>query len=169
MEFVAATVVTAAVGSFLHFAYELSGEVFVIGLVAPVNESVFEHLKLVWLPITLWTLGGLFILPASERATYLLAAMLAIFVAMCVVVIGYYSFHQLFGIESLAYDVSLYVVAMGIANALVIYAFGDLMPSVVLALLFFTAYMVLFPVLTVYPPHVEFFRDPARDKYGMDS
>ena len=33
-------------GTLIHFLYGLSGEFFLVGLLAPVNESVWEHLKL---------------------------------------------------------------------------------------------------------------------------
>ena len=37
----------------LHFAYEWSGENFIVSLVAPVNESIWEHLKMVYWPTVL--------------------------------------------------------------------------------------------------------------------
>lgn len=39
-------------GSLLHFAYELSGKNILIALIAPVNESVWEHSKMVLWPVT---------------------------------------------------------------------------------------------------------------------
>lgn len=49
-------VFVAIAGTLLHFAYEWSGKNFFLGLFAPVNESVFEHLKLIWTPVLLFTL-----------------------------------------------------------------------------------------------------------------
>mgnify|MGYP000053728440 CR=1 FL=1 len=46
----------AGFGTFWHFVYEWSGENFLLGLIAPVNESVFEHLKLLLVPVFLFTL-----------------------------------------------------------------------------------------------------------------
>lgn len=43
-------------GTLLHFVYEWSGNNRVVGIFAPVNESVFEHLKLVFFPVLLFTL-----------------------------------------------------------------------------------------------------------------
>ena len=45
-------------GTLLHFLYGLSGEFFLVGLLAPVNESVWEHLKLALWPTTLWWTAG---------------------------------------------------------------------------------------------------------------
>lgn len=46
----------ACFGTLWHFVYEWSGKNFLIGLAAPVNESVFEHLKLLLFPVFLFTL-----------------------------------------------------------------------------------------------------------------
>lgn len=40
-------VLVAVVGTLWHFVYDLSGGSWLVGLVAPVNESVWEHTKLV--------------------------------------------------------------------------------------------------------------------------
>ena len=48
-------------GVFLHFAYELSGNNPIVGLFAPVNESVWEHLKLLFFPMLTLTIWDLFI------------------------------------------------------------------------------------------------------------
>lgn len=41
------------IGTLFHFLYSFTGELFVVGLFSPVNESVFEHTKMVVLPIFL--------------------------------------------------------------------------------------------------------------------
>lgn len=46
----------ACLGTLWHFVYEWSGKNFLVGLIAPVNESVFEHLKLLLVPFFLFTL-----------------------------------------------------------------------------------------------------------------
>lgn len=45
-------------GTLTIFLYGLSGEFFLVGLLAPVNESVWEHLKLALWPTTLWWTAG---------------------------------------------------------------------------------------------------------------
>lgn len=47
----------ACFGTLWHFVYEWSGENFLLGLVSPVNESVFEHLKLLLVSVFLFTLA----------------------------------------------------------------------------------------------------------------
>ncbi len=37
----------------LHFSYEWSGESAIVGIFTPINESIWEHLKLVFWPLLL--------------------------------------------------------------------------------------------------------------------
>lgn len=43
-------------GSLAHFVYEWSGNNYIIGLFTPVNESVREHMKLIFFPMLLYGL-----------------------------------------------------------------------------------------------------------------
>lgn len=48
---------TAALGSLLHFAYEWSGGSVAAALVGAVNESTWEHMKLLFVPLFLLSMG----------------------------------------------------------------------------------------------------------------
>lgn len=43
-------------GFLSHFLYEWTGQNFIIGLLTPVNESVWEHMKLIFFPMLLYSL-----------------------------------------------------------------------------------------------------------------
>ncbi|MFQ7549323.1 MAG: DUF6512 family protein [Blautia marasmi] len=47
---------TILLGSLSHFFNEWSGNFFLVGLFSPVNESVWEHLKLLFFPALLFML-----------------------------------------------------------------------------------------------------------------
>ena len=44
------------VGTLSHFLYDWSNQSFLIGLFSPVNESTWEHMKLLFFPMLLWIL-----------------------------------------------------------------------------------------------------------------
>lgn len=54
--FAAGLIFSAVLGTLSHFFYEWSGQNPVIALFSPVNESTWEHMKLVFFPILLWSL-----------------------------------------------------------------------------------------------------------------
>ena len=60
-------------GSLLHFFYGFTGKDPLAGLVSPVNESPWEHLKLLYFPALLLTGAGCLIL--REKSGVLPAAM----------------------------------------------------------------------------------------------
>lgn len=53
----------SVLGVLLHFTYEWSGDNAVVGLFSAVNESTWEHLKLLFFPFLLLTI--LEVLPAA--------------------------------------------------------------------------------------------------------
>ena len=50
------------IGSLLHFMFQLFQKNPVIGIFAPVNESIWEHSKMMTWPITLWWVLNYFLL-----------------------------------------------------------------------------------------------------------
>ena len=65
-------VFTIITGTLLHFVYEWSGESLFVGIFSPINESVWEHLKLLFFPMSVWILIGYFILEKNSKLTFLL-------------------------------------------------------------------------------------------------
>ena len=49
-------VFTAIAGILGHFVYEWTGKKFVVGLFFPVNESTWEHMKLIFFPMLIYSL-----------------------------------------------------------------------------------------------------------------
>ena len=64
--FAAGMIFSAVLGTLAHFFYEWSGQNPVVALVSPVNESTWEHMKLVFFPILVWSL----LLPAGIRKDF---------------------------------------------------------------------------------------------------
>ena len=97
-------------GAALHFAYDWC-PVPLVSLFAPVNESVWEHLKLFFWPV----LAAAFVLTRGaadgQRAWsgWLLAELVMPLLCMGV----YYMLSWGFGVESLWVDIGLYVLVMG--------------------------------------------------------
>lgn len=45
-----------ALGTLSHFFYDLSNQNFIVGFFSPINESTWEHMKLVFFPMLLFSL-----------------------------------------------------------------------------------------------------------------
>lgn len=76
-------------GSAVHFVYGWSHQNFVLGLLSPVNESIWEHAKLVFLPPLLWYVFTALLL-GRRRAYELVGASAVVLWFMPVFQIAFY-------------------------------------------------------------------------------
>lgn len=110
-KFILAAVVGAAVGAGLHFLYDAVPNVLT-ALISPVNESVWEHLKLLFFPMLLTA----FWLARQTPDRYALWS--GIFVAELVMPLfllgGFYLLGCGFGAVSLPLDLALYAATMAL-------------------------------------------------------
>lgn len=54
--------VVGILGTLFHFVYDWSGQMWFVGLLVPVNESTWEHMKLLFVPMLIYImLGNLYI------------------------------------------------------------------------------------------------------------
>ena len=99
---------TSLLGTALHFLYDI-WPTALVSVFAPINESVWEHLKLLFWPMLL---GAAFLSrkkPCRERfwSSFFIALSVApIFLLLC-----FYGF-KVVGIESIALDITLYYISM---------------------------------------------------------
>lgn len=160
-------------GSPMHFIYEWSGNLTIVGIFAPVNESVWEHLKLTFWPMLifwLWgysVLGQRFGIPINRWLVSCAAAELA---CPLVIVAFFYTYTGAFGIESLIIDIFSLLLALVIAQvlALHIYKYAKLKPySLYMAAAILILLAAAFTVFTFAPPHIPLFKDSLTGSYGL--
>ena len=107
------------VGSLFHFLYSLTGECFIIGLFVPINESIFEHTKMVVLPIYIWwSIFYLFRKKDLFVNAWFTSALIAMISAIIVIPMLFYFYSQAFGIESLVIDILILLVSLAIGQIL---------------------------------------------------
>ena len=73
-------------GTLLHFTYEWSGENRIVGLFSATNESVWEHLKLVFYPMLILAIVEYFVVK-KEANNYIEAKSLGIFLAIAFIIV----------------------------------------------------------------------------------
>ena len=52
---IAGIIFVSIAGTLLHFAYEFSGRNSLLGLFVPINESIWEHTKLIFFPMLIYS------------------------------------------------------------------------------------------------------------------
>ncbi len=77
------------VGSLLHFTYEWSGKSTIVGYFSPVNESVWEHLKLGYFSLTFFMLIDYWILRNKTTGYFLAKALGILSMNLFIVIINF--------------------------------------------------------------------------------
>lgn len=102
---------TCILGTIMHFVYEWSGKNPAVGLIAPVNESTWEHLKLLFFPAVIWTLGGC--LRMRDHAAQIICACTAGIVAgMLTIVVFFYTYTGILGTNWFPLDLTAFVLGV---------------------------------------------------------
>jgi len=161
---------TAAAGTLLHFVYEWSGGSLAVAAFSGVNESVWEHMKLLVMPVFLFTVVQVWaqgdVLPnlPAVRAVSLLAGTLAIPTL-------YYTYTGALGFRVIWVDISIFY----LAAALVFWLDSRLLrtgrPAAVwaqvLGIVVLWAVVFAFVWCTFRPVRLPLWQDPATGGYGI--
>ncbi len=99
------------VGTLWHFIYEWSGDNAVVGIIAPVNESVWEHLKLLFFPTVIYSVIEYFILK-DRPENYIAASTLGLFAGMLAIVTFFYTYTGILGYNVSALDILSFFIGL---------------------------------------------------------
>ena len=109
-KYIIAAVLAAAAGTALHFLYDWLPHPLT-ALIAPVNESPWEHLKLLFWPTCL---ASLFLVRGSERRESAWGAFFLVQLLMPLFLLGIFYGLLALGLHSVWGDIVLYSVTMGL-------------------------------------------------------
>ena len=160
---------TAAVlGTLAHFAYRWSGGALLAGVFCAVNESVWEHMKLLFFPVLLFTAAQFCM---GERDGLLAARAVSITAGLALIPTLYYTYPGVWGEHVLWADVAIFYL-----SAAVTFWLDSLlrrqrrlwkMGCQVAGLVWLWVLAFLFVWWTFSPPHIALFRDPLTGLYGI--
>jgi hypothetical protein len=148
-------------GSLFHFIYEWSGNNVFVGLISPINESVWEHLKLTFYPTILWGILGYIIFKDTlSLPNYVYSWAISLIIGPIIILTLFYTYTGILGTHSLILDIAIFMIAVIISQllALYIYSHSDitqnylLLPILIVLLLF-----IAFTVFTFDPPNLPLF------------
>ena len=161
--------ISVILGTLLHFAFRYSGGNTVIGAFAPVNESIWEHLKLILIPSII--VGFFEYLSFGKHFSgYFGAKGFATLIGMLFVLSGYYTYSGIVGTHYFVADIILFIGGVGLTS-LITYAlltkcdFGE--RESIIGILIITFLLIIFMYFTFHPPMLELFRDPLAEDFGI--
>lgn len=158
-------------GTLLHFAYQWSGENLVVASFSAVNESVWEHLKLVFYPMLLMAIIEYFFVKKVVN-NYMEAKTIGIFTAMSFVIVSFFTYTGIIGTHFLIMDILIFIISIilgeWISYRLIKRKNESTIQSKILASLITVFLLICFVVCTYATPTVNLFRDFATGIYGID-
>lgn len=172
--FLAGIPVIIVVGTLLHFVYDWSGQSMVVGIFAPVNESIWEHQKLIVWPTLVWCFAG-YLLKRKEGVSasrWFSSCAVGLYAGPLFIISFYYTYTGALGIHSLVLDILSFILGVITAQLIMLhfYQYANksrlALPCSCFAILILIGALVLF---TFYPPQLPIFMDPVTGEYGITS
>ena len=165
--------IISIIGTLVHFTYELSNYTYIIGLFSAVNESIFEHLKLIVFGIVIFMLYEHILYKDDNR--YIFSKVIAIISGAMTILIIYYTYTfftkesivivdiMLFYLSVLISQISSYMILSGkifrsISNNNIVVKHSKYLFVFIILIFFF---------FTFYPPKLGMFKDPKTGTYGI--
>lgn len=156
-------------GSILHFTYTWSGNNFIVGLFAPVNESPWEHMKQLFTPLILFALIE-YPLLKNKVENYCFTLFAEIILAIAFILVVFYAYTYLAGHSILVIDIGSFVAAIILAKyvgykILINKNYRNLN---VISIILLTTLTLFFFYATLNPPHIDLFLDSVTNNYGIN-
>ena len=155
-------------GTFLHFLYDWTGENPIIAVFSGVNESTWEHMKLLFFPMVLYAVLQHFLFP--DRKDFWCIKTVGVLLGVLMIPALFYTANGAFGGTPNWLNITFFFVAAAFAFQLEWWLFGLLAipcKKHYLAFLILAGIAVLFAVFTFVPPELPLFRDPVTGAYGI--
>ncbi len=154
--------IASFMGVIFHFVYDWSGQNPFIRFFFPINESIWEHLKLIYFPILFVSLIEYFFFD-THTEKFFVNQFFSILVGMLSTVILFYTYSGVLGRNIDVINIIIYFISMALAYGFSHYAFRTdrfknvptWVGSIGLLLLY-----VLFVWFTINPPQIGLFAIP---------
>lgn len=151
-------------GTLFHFLYDWSGCHPLAALFAPVNESTWEHLKMLFFPVLLLSVPEYFWC-ARKAEGFLSSRTVGIYCGLAFIVIFYYTYTGIMGTHYLWLDIADFLLGVFITYFVTYLCFtrkktgSHRLDFICTCLLLVTA--VLFFCFTWNPPVINLFKNPG--------
>ena len=160
---------TAVAGTLLHFLLDWTGGNAFAAIFSAVNESIWEHLKLLYYPMVVAALVEYFFWGRNVDSFWCIK-LIGILVGMVLIPVVYYTYTGVLGINADWFNVAIFF----LVAAAVYWAETKLFQRGYtcqihpwLAMLLLGLISAAFTVMTFLPLHIPLFQDPVTGKYGL--
>ncbi len=160
--------VTSLLGTVLHFLYDWTGGAVWIAPISGVNESTWEHMKLLFWPMFLFAIAQSFFF--RDRTNFWCVKLRGILLGLALIPILFYAYNGVIGKSPDWINIAIFFVSAAAAYLYETRQFNRgsgqcRFPKAAFAVLCGIA--GLFVVFTFLTPEIGIFRDPLTGTYGI--
>ena len=163
------TLFVFALGTLLHFTYDWSGQNQIIGAFSAVNESTWEHLKLIFFPMLITIIIGFFYL-GKTVPNFVCSKTIGLLVSLAFTVIFFYTYTGILGTNIAFIDIASFFIAVilgeFISYVLIVNKFKC---NNKIAIIILSVLLILFIIFTYKTPEIGLFKDPISGEYGIEN
>lgn len=161
---------TGALGAALHFVYDWSGRAPAAAAFSAVNESTWEHMKLLFVPVFLFSVVQLCLL-GRDYPHLLWCRALSTLAGLALIPVLFYTYSGVLGFDVTWADIAIFYLADGALFALDIWLLRRgrqrALWRQVAGLAVLWGLMFAFVFCTFRPPRVALWQDPVTGQYGI--
>ena len=156
-------------GTILHFLYDWTGGSILVLPFSGVNESTWEHMKLLFWPLFVYALvQRLFF---KDQKNYWCVKLVEILLGLLLIPVLFYTYNGVFGKSPDWINIAIFYITAALAFLFEWWVLKkDLLQCEYSQLAFAAICLigVLFVVFTFAPPQIPLFRDPLTGTYGIE-
>ena len=157
-------------GTLLHFLYDWTGGSILVSPFSGVNESTWEHMKLLFCPLFLFALVQRPFF--KDQKNYWCVKLAEILLGLLLIPVMFYTYNGVFGKSPDWINIAIFYISAALVFIFEWWAFKRdrlLCEHPQLALAAICLISVLFVVFTFAPPQIPLFEDPLTGTYGIIS
>ena len=149
-------------GTLAHFLYDWTGNNYIVGFFTPINESIWEHMKLLFFPMLIYSLFIIFkfkkIYPCITSALFF-----GILTGTLLIPLFFYAYTSLLGKDIFILDIGTFILSILIAFWLSykLTLSCKLEPYTLLLCCFICSLFICFILFTYHPPQTKIFENPT--------
>ncbi len=154
-------------GVILHFLYEWSNNNPFIGTFSAINESTWEHLKLLFFPMFITTIIG-YIYSKKIVSNYLCVKTKALLLSLSFIVVFFYTYTGIIRANFGFINIGSFIMAILLEEFYTIKSVSNYLDcNTIFWVGIWIILAILFIIFTFYPPHIGLFKDPITNSFGI--
>ncbi len=162
---------TSVLGTFLHFLFDLTGGNLVAALFSAVNESIWEHMKLLFYPMVAFAILQ-YQIWGKETPDFWCVKLKGTLVGLTLIPVLFYTYSGILGVTADWFNITIFFIAAAVTYYLETRSFLQNKPCRLGSRISIAGFLLiagLFTLLTFLPPQLPFFQDPLTGTYGFQT